>query len=177
MKRGHGRANKAYQSVGSLANRQKPHRIAQVAWSSSHFAEAIRSCLESCGHDPDTVQVAIGCEGDAAAAFTKDERIAHLTFIGSDGVGKLVAKSAAEAMTPVTLELGGKVRRLCCQSVEELLSPHPRLMLHVCEFGSKKQKDPLILLASADIHFFQDTFMKAVLWVLLAMLLIHLQAP
>ena len=81
----------------------------QVAWSSSHFASAIRSCLEACGHDPDVVQVAIGCEAEAAAAFTKDSRIGHLTFIGSDNVGKQVARNAAEALTPVTLELGGKV--------------------------------------------------------------------
>jgi len=102
----------------------------QVAWSSSHFAEALRSCLAACGHDPNIVQVAIGCEGEAAAAFTRDERLGHLTFIGSDHVGKMVARNAAEGLTPVTLELGGK--------------------------------DPLVLLASADIPFFKDTFMKAV---------------
>lgn len=81
----------------------------QVAWSSLHFSEALRSCFEACGHSPDVVQVAIGCEAEAAAAFTRDERIGHLTFIGSDAVGKEVARNAAEALTPVTLELGGKV--------------------------------------------------------------------
>jgi acyl-CoA reductase-like NAD-dependent aldehyde dehydrogenase len=83
-----------------------------VAWSSKHFADAIRSCLQACGQDPDIVQVAIGCEAAAAAAFTRDERLAHLTFIGSDAVGKQVALGAAEALTPVTLELGGKVCRI-----------------------------------------------------------------
>ncbi|MFD9006713.1 aldehyde dehydrogenase family protein [Streptomyces sp. NPDC059582] len=32
----------------------------------------------------------------------------HLMFTGSPGVGKLVQKAAAENLTPVTLELGGK---------------------------------------------------------------------
>ncbi|CAD6579548.1 MAG: Meiotic Sister-Chromatid recombination aldehyde dehydrogenase [Cyphobasidiales sp. Tagirdzhanova-0007] len=79
-----------------------------VAWSSSHFAKAIQSCLAACGHDPDTVQVAIGCEAEAAKAFTMDERISHLTFIGSESIGREVARNAAETLTPVTLELGGK---------------------------------------------------------------------
>lgn len=83
----------------------------QVAWSSLHFGNVIKSCLEACGHNPNIVQVAIGCEAEAAKAFTQDPRIGHLTFIGSDAVGKEVARNAAEALTPVTLELGGKVRR------------------------------------------------------------------
>lgn len=83
-----------------------------VSWSSQAFASAIRSCLEACGHDPDVVQVAIGCEAEAAIALTRDPRISHITFIGSDAVGKEVAKNAAEALTPVTLELGGKVGRI-----------------------------------------------------------------
>lgn len=32
----------------------------------------------------------------------------HLVFTGATSVGKLVAKAAAENLTPVTLELGGK---------------------------------------------------------------------
>lgn len=80
-----------------------------VAWSSSHFAQAIQSCLEACGHDPNIVQVLIGCEAEAARSLTRSKDISHLTFIGSDKVGKEVAKDAAENLLPVTLELGGKV--------------------------------------------------------------------
>lgn len=80
-----------------------------VAWSSSHFAIAIQSCLEACGHDPNIVQVLVGCEGEAARSLTRSKEISHLTFIGSDKVGKEIAKDAAENLLPVTLELGGKV--------------------------------------------------------------------
>lgn len=83
-----------------------------VAWSSSSFAAAIRSCLEACGHSPDIVQVLIGCEGEAARSLTRSREISHLTFIGSDKVGKEIAKDAAENLLPVTLELGGKVSRI-----------------------------------------------------------------
>lgn len=73
-----------------------------------HFGKAIKRCFEACGENPDLVQVAIGCEGEASAAFTRDKRLSHLLFIGSDAVGKQVARNAAENLTPVTLELGGK---------------------------------------------------------------------
>ncbi len=48
-------------------------------------------------------------EGDAnvAAAFSRLP-FDHLTFVGSHRVGKMVALAAAENLTPVTLELGGK---------------------------------------------------------------------
>ena len=119
----------------------------QVAWSSFHFAKALQSCLAACGHNPDVVHVATGCEAEAAKAFTKDPRIGHLTFIGSDAVGKEVARNAAEALTPVTLELGGKVS---CSS-------------HFVHISLMLSQDPLIILASADIKFFQDVFLRAVL--------------
>ncbi|TQV84787.1 coniferyl aldehyde dehydrogenase [Exilibacterium tricleocarpae] len=45
--------------------------------------------------------------GVSAAEFT-DHPFDHLIFTGSPGVGKTVMKKAAEFLTPVTLELGGK---------------------------------------------------------------------
>jgi acyl-CoA reductase-like NAD-dependent aldehyde dehydrogenase len=81
-----------------------------VAWSSSHYARAIRSCLAAHGHDPDVVQVIVAGEREAAEALTGDERIQHITFIGSEGVGRQVAARAGAVGTQVVLELGGKVR-------------------------------------------------------------------
>jgi len=36
------------------------------------------------------------------------ERFDHILYTGNSGVGKIVMKAAAEHLTPVTLELGGK---------------------------------------------------------------------
>lgn len=48
-------------------------------------------------------------EGDAdAAQQLLDKRWDYIFFTGSVAVGKIVAKAAAENLTPVTLELGGK---------------------------------------------------------------------
>lgn len=48
------------------------------------------------------------CYPDDAEAVTKSPIIRHITFIGSEEVGRKVAIAAAEHLTPVTLELGGK---------------------------------------------------------------------
>ncbi|OBZ79190.1 putative aldehyde dehydrogenase-like protein C21C3 [Grifola frondosa] len=48
--------------------------------------------------------------GDAivACGYSRDLVQLHITFIGSEQVGRIIAKAAAENLTPVTLELGGK---------------------------------------------------------------------
>ncbi|GAA5985650.1 hypothetical protein JCM11641_001462 [Rhodosporidiobolus odoratus] len=100
-----------------------------VAWSSLIFVDAVRACLVACGEDPDLVQVVVTLP-ESVEALTGDERIKHITFIGSVEIGKKVAIKAAEVGTPVLLELGGK--------------------------------DPCILLPSADIKYFANTWMRGV---------------
>lgn len=78
-----------------------------VAWSSQHILEGVRRCLSACGAPADAVQL-VTCGPDAVEALTRDPRIAHITFIGSDAVGRRVAAAAAPQLTPTTLELGGK---------------------------------------------------------------------
>ncbi|KAJ8517430.1 hypothetical protein ONZ45_g5376 [Pleurotus djamor] len=79
----------------------------KVIWSTNWFVGALSECLRVCGHDPSLVQV-VCCYPEDAEALTKSPLIKHITFIGSDTVGRLVAKAAADNLTPVTLELGGK---------------------------------------------------------------------
>ncbi len=47
-------------------------------------------------------------EADIAAAFSELPPFDHLLFTGSTQVGKHVMRAAANNLTPVTLELGGK---------------------------------------------------------------------
>jgi aldehyde dehydrogenase (NAD+) len=56
--------------------------------------------------DPDVVAVVEG--GPEVAGSLLSQRWDHILFTGSVGVGKLVLRAAAEHLTPVTLELGGK---------------------------------------------------------------------
>ncbi|KAG5732734.1 putative aldehyde dehydrogenase-like protein [Termitomyces sp. T112] len=78
-----------------------------VVWSTGWFVDIIKSCLRTCGHDEELVQV-VCCWPEQAEALTKSPIIKHITFIGSEEVGRKVAIAATEHLTPVTLELGGK---------------------------------------------------------------------
>ncbi|TFK56634.1 Aldedh-domain-containing protein [Heliocybe sulcata] len=79
----------------------------QVIWSTQWFVGAIKECLRVCGYDPELVQL-VCCWPDAAEALTTSQHIKHITFIGSEEVGRKVAQAATVHLTPVTLELGGK---------------------------------------------------------------------
>jgi acyl-CoA reductase-like NAD-dependent aldehyde dehydrogenase len=79
----------------------------KVVWSSTWFVHVIQVCLEACGHNPDLVQLTY-CYPEQADALTASPHIKHITFIGSEPVGRKVAMAATKHLTPVTLELGGK---------------------------------------------------------------------
>ncbi|KAI0361064.1 meiotic sister-chromatid recombination aldehyde dehydrogenase [Trametes cingulata] len=78
-----------------------------VIWSTTWFVQAIKECLKACGHDENLVQL-VCCYPEEAKALTKSPFVRHITFIGSEKVGRIVAQDATEYLTPVTLELGGK---------------------------------------------------------------------
>jgi len=57
---------------------------------------------------PDVLQVVPGSGPAAGTALAAHPRVERLSFTGSTATGRAVLKLAADAMTPVTLELGGK---------------------------------------------------------------------
>ncbi|KAH8099755.1 meiotic sister-chromatid recombination aldehyde dehydrogenase [Cristinia sonorae] len=79
----------------------------QVVWSTQFFVDVVKACLEACGHDPDLVQL-VCCYPEDAKALTQSPWIRHITFIGSEDVGRIIVQDATAHLTPVTLELGGK---------------------------------------------------------------------
>ncbi|MBQ9777485.1 MAG: aldehyde dehydrogenase, partial [Clostridia bacterium] len=68
-------------------------------------AQAIKERLEST-FPREYVAVVTG--GRAENTYLLDQKFDYIFFTGSKGVGKEVMKKAAEHLTPVTLELGGK---------------------------------------------------------------------
>lgn len=68
-------------------------------------ANLLREMLRK-GFSEEQVAVITG-EADIAATFSRLP-FDHLLFTGSTAIGKLVMREAAESLTPVTLELGGK---------------------------------------------------------------------
>lgn len=79
----------------------------QTCWSSRYFQDIVGAALTACGHDADLVQTVI-CLPDGADYLTSHSGIKHITFIGSRTVALKVCASAAKALTPVCVELGGK---------------------------------------------------------------------
>ncbi|KAF1851699.1 ALDH-like protein [Cucurbitaria berberidis CBS 394.84] len=78
-----------------------------TAWSSSYFTSIATRALEACGHSPDIIQSVV-CWPNVADHLTSHPSVSHITFIGSRPVAHYVCTSAAKALTPVCVELGGK---------------------------------------------------------------------
>lgn len=91
----------------------------QVVWSSQFFIKLVRACLIACGHSPDLVQLVCTWPIDANY-FTSHKGLEHITFIGSRPVAHHVCKSAAESLTPVVVELGGKDAFVVLDDVKDL---------------------------------------------------------
>lgn len=72
---------------------------------SPHTAELLSRLLPKY-LDPEVVQVTLG--GIPETNELLKEKFDYIFFTGSTAVGKIVYKAAAEHLTPVTLELGGK---------------------------------------------------------------------
>ena len=77
-----------------------------ASWSSLYYGRAIEACLDAVGAPRDLVQIVHGY-GEAGNALVTGG-CGKVVFVGSTGVGRLVMKAAAETLTPVVLELGGK---------------------------------------------------------------------
>ncbi len=65
---------------------------------------------------PDGVFNVVTGSGAAAARLTAHPQVAKVSFTGSTATGKQIARVAADRLTRVTLELGGRIRRLCSKT-------------------------------------------------------------
>lgn len=79
----------------------KPSEIAPL--STLHLAELVAEA----GFPDGVVNVVTG-GSEAGAALTTDARVGRISFTGSVATGQAIARSAADTIVPVTLELGGK---------------------------------------------------------------------
>ena len=76
-----------------------------MAWSTGFWQSVFNELLTAYGLDTSLVQLVNGWADVGEALVESADKI---TFIGSPEVGKLVMKHAANTLTPVILELGGK---------------------------------------------------------------------
>lgn len=78
-----------------------------VAFSTTYYVQCIHRILEALKL-PTSLVTLVLVHPPLAPYLTKHPLIKHVTFIGSEGVGRKVMVDAATNLTPVTLELGGK---------------------------------------------------------------------
>ena len=104
---------------------------------SALFKEIVESAF------PEDLVCVINGEADVAADFSS-RPFDHLLFTGSTSVGKLVMRAAAENLTPVTLELGGKSPNIVfddCGDLVEVARQSARAIFansgQVCVAGSR----------------------------------------
>lgn len=77
-----------------------------ASWSTGYYGRLISAALAAAGAPADLVQIVTGY-GEAGSALVTGG-VDKVIFVGSTQVGKLVMRAAADTLTPVVLELGGK---------------------------------------------------------------------
>ncbi len=87
-----------------------------ASWSIRYYKAVIDQCLDAVGAPRDLVQFVVGYGETGSALVTSG--VDKIIFVGSPGVGVLVAKTAADRLTPVVLELGGKDPFVVCDDVD-----------------------------------------------------------
>ena len=86
-----------------------------ASWSIRYYKRIIDGCLDAVGAPRDLVQFVVGYGATGSALVTSG--VDKVIFVGSPGVGVIVAKTAADNLTPVVLELGGKDPFVVCDDV------------------------------------------------------------
>jgi len=92
-------------------------KVSELAtWSSLGYLELLRDVLRGRGHDPELVQLVTGY-GLTGQALIRSG-VEKIFFTGSPENGRRVMATAAESLTPVVLELGGKDPMIICDDAD-----------------------------------------------------------
>jgi acyl-CoA reductase-like NAD-dependent aldehyde dehydrogenase len=87
-----------------------------TSWSAAHYQAIFDEVLGACGHPTELVQLVTG-DGETGRALVTSG-VEKVFFTGSPGNGRKVAAAAAETLTPVVLELGGKDPMIVCDDAD-----------------------------------------------------------
>lgn len=91
--------------------------ILKVATPTVLVGEFIEKCIKA-GDLPDGLFAHIIGGGSAVSQAMFDNHVDKIFFTGSVGVGKQLMKQAADSLTPVSLELGGKDPMIVCADAD-----------------------------------------------------------
>ncbi len=75
--------------------------------------------FENAGIPPGVVNLVTALDpAPVGSALLEDPRVSKITFTGSTGVGKMIARKAADQLKRVSLELGGHVPFIVCEDAD-----------------------------------------------------------
>lgn len=97
-----------------------------VAWSAPGFVDIVKNALAAEGQSPELVQLVQGDAETGKALITGG--IDGLVFIGSVPNGRRILATAAEALVPVVLELGGKDPFIVCDDADLEQAAHAAMV-------------------------------------------------
>lgn len=129
----------------------------------SEFTPATSALLERLLHEtfPSDLVTVINGEADVSQAFSS-QPFDHLLFTGSTPIGRMVMKAAAENLTPVTLELGGKSPAIISREVP-MKDAAERIAFGKCINAGQTCVAPDYILCPRDrVNSFVDSFRSAV---------------
>ncbi|PSR97897.1 Aldehyde dehydrogenase [Actinidia chinensis var. chinensis] len=86
-----------------------------ASWSGCFYLRIIQAALAAVGAPENLVDVITGFAETGEALVSSVDKV---IFVGSPGVGRMIMRNAAETLTPVTLELGGKDSFIVCEDVD-----------------------------------------------------------
>eukprot|EP01026_Neomeris_dumetosa_P080069 TRINITY_DN88189_c0_g2_i2.p1 TRINITY_DN88189_c0_g2~~TRINITY_DN88189_c0_g2_i2.p1 ORF type:complete len:419 (-),score=52.66 TRINITY_DN88189_c0_g2_i2:23-1249(-) len=103
-----------------------------ASWSAGYYGRFIKAALEAASAPENLIQIITGF-GEAGNALVTSG-LDKLIFVGSTGIGRKVMEAAAEKLTPVTLELGGKDPFIICDDVraDQVVPTALRAMYQSC---------------------------------------------
>ncbi|MEZ4271447.1 MAG: aldehyde dehydrogenase family protein [Myxococcota bacterium] len=87
-----------------------------TSWSAVPLVQIMRDILATHGHSPELVQLVTGY-GDTGEALV-GSGVDKIFFTGSPENGRKVMRKAAQTLTPVVLELGGKDAMIICEDAD-----------------------------------------------------------
>ncbi len=73
--------------------------------------------------------------GPVGAAMLQDNRVRKITFTGSTGVGKMIAREAADQLKRVSLELGGHAPFIVCEDADPVHAAKGAMMVKFLNTG------------------------------------------
>ncbi|XP_057958195.1 aldehyde dehydrogenase 22A1 isoform X2 [Malania oleifera] len=86
-----------------------------ASWSGCFYFRIIQAALNVVGAPENLVDIITGFAETGEALVSSADKI---IFVGSPGIGRMIMRNAAETLTPVTLELGGKDAFIVCEDVD-----------------------------------------------------------